>query len=704
MQLSELQRNWNVFGETDPLWSVLTDVRFKNNKWDPVAFFRTGEQEIDAVFAGLDSMGVQVPHGRALDFGCAVGRLTQALCRHFDRCDGVDIAPSMIELARKYDQFPGRCQYHVNDRDDLALFPDNTFDFVYSRLVLQHMQPVFSKKYIREFIRVLAPGGIALFQIPAGSPDPAVRPPNSFDLPAAGFKASLAVEASLPQLQAGAPFCIDVKVTNLSPIAWPESRDGNGRDLVVLGNHWLTGEGRMIIQDDGRTPVMQGLKPGESATIPLWVTAPTAAGIYTLELDMVKEGVAWFKQRGSNTFRVRVEVRGSVSQEPSGKKPVMEMHCVPKQDVLALIESAGGKTLLVMDDHSADPLLSYQYVVTKTNDQRRASLPMDAASGISIESGRSSLAGGATPAADEATALLNGLAQHAALQARVNEGLVKRLLNMEAMVRETRTLMHRLGAEAPAGGRFAVYQGNNIALTRILNRYAMYVDTTDLSMTPQLMMQGQWEPAVTNFLLGVVRPGMTVVDIGAGFGYFSVLAGAHVGPDGTVEAIEADPRNHEILRLNVEANGLSGVVHTHQRAVLNVKRQMELRRNPSLVAQHSLFAGEKSHPENTWVQAGPLDEIVKGNVDLMKIDAPGSEPYIFEGMPGVLQRNPHLQIVLEFSAPILKQAGADAQGFLRKLKELGFKISVINSLGNVEPANEKQLLTGRSTALLLTRL
>jgi len=557
MQLSELQRNWNVFGETDPLWSVLTDVRFKNNKWDPVAFFRTGEQEIDAVFAGLDSMGVEVPHGRALDFGCAVGRLTQALCRHFDRCDGVDIAPSMIELARKYDKFPGRCHYHVNDRDDLTLFADNTFDFVYSRLVLQHMQPVYSKKYIREFIRVLSPGGIALFQIPAGAPDAAVRPPNSFDLPAAGFKASLAVEVPLPQLQAGAPFCIDVKVTNASPIAWPESRDGNGRDLVVLGNHWLTTEGRMIIQDDGRTPVMQGLNPGESATIPLWITAPTAAGTYTLELDMVKEGVAWFKQRGSKTCRVTVEVRGSVSQEPSGKKPVMEMHCVPKQDVLVLVESAGGKTLLVMDDHSADPLLSYQYVVTKTNDRRPAALPMSTASGISVDADRSLPVSGTKSAADEVLGLLNGLAQHAALQARVNEGLVKRLLTVEGMVRETRTLIHRLGADAPVGGRFAVYQGNNIALTRILNRYAMYVDTTDLSMTPQLMMQGQWEPSVTSFLLRIVRPGMTVVDIGAGFGYFSVLAGAHVGPNGKVEAIEADPRNHEILRLNVEANGLS---------------------------------------------------------------------------------------------------------------------------------------------------
>jgi SAM-dependent methyltransferase len=438
MQLTELQRNWNVFGETDPLWSVLTDVRYKNNKWDPVAFFQTGEQEIDAVFAGFDSMGLSFPRRRALDFGCAVGRLTQALCRHFDRCDGVDIAPSMIELARKYDRYPGRCYYHLNGTDDLALFEDNTFDFVYSRLVLQHMQPRYSKKYIAEFLRVLAPGGVALFQIPGGPPKAGGRQSNPFDLPDAGFRVSLALETAPPALEAGSPFGLNVQVTNASPIAWPESADGNGRDLVVLGNHWLADDGRMLIMDDGRTPLMQGLKPSESATVQLWITAPTAPGTYILELDMVKEGVAWFRQKGSKTCRAKVQVRGGVTQQLAGKRPVMEMHCVPKLDVLGVVQAAGGTPVLVTEDHSADPLLSYQYVVTKTNERRKTARtePIRVAA---------STAPAAIPSQnDEILALLAGLAQHATLHARVNEGLVKRILEIERIVRETQKMVSDL--------------------------------------------------------------------------------------------------------------------------------------------------------------------------------------------------------------------------------------------------------------------
>jgi 2-polyprenyl-3-methyl-5-hydroxy-6-metoxy-1,4-benzoquinol methylase len=149
MDLQKLQSNWHELGSTDPLWAVLTDNRFKGNRWDPEEFFGVGQREIDQALSQLDAMHIPLQRRRALDFGCAVGRLTQALCRHFELVDGVDIAPSMIDLARRYNQYGDRCHYHVNGVDNLSLFPDNCFDFIYSRLVLQHMEPQYSEKYIR---------------------------------------------------------------------------------------------------------------------------------------------------------------------------------------------------------------------------------------------------------------------------------------------------------------------------------------------------------------------------------------------------------------------------------------------------------------------------------------------------------------------------------------------------------------------------
>jgi ubiquinone/menaquinone biosynthesis C-methylase UbiE len=98
--------------------------------------------------------------------------LTQALARHFDEVCGVDISPSMIEAAQRYNRYGARCRYYLNAADHLGLFPDGEFDFIYTNIVLQHMAPRYAKNYIAEFIRVLRPGGLLIFQLPSAMVEP----------------------------------------------------------------------------------------------------------------------------------------------------------------------------------------------------------------------------------------------------------------------------------------------------------------------------------------------------------------------------------------------------------------------------------------------------------------------------------------------------------------------------------------------------
>ena len=167
MDLEKLKENWNEWGKRDPLWGVLTWSDKKNNKWEPVEFFKTGKKEIADLFKYLRSKNIQVLKGHALDFGCGVGRLTQSLASEFTQVAGVDIAASMIAAANEYNTNGDSCKYYLNDKDNLELFEDNSFDFIYSNIVLQHMEPRYSKKYLSEFIRVLKVGGVAVFQIPS---------------------------------------------------------------------------------------------------------------------------------------------------------------------------------------------------------------------------------------------------------------------------------------------------------------------------------------------------------------------------------------------------------------------------------------------------------------------------------------------------------------------------------------------------------
>ena len=174
MELKELQRNWDILGKEDPLWAIITWQDKKGNKWDPTEFFASGRQEIADVMQYLAGLHLDGPRQRALDFGCGVGRLTRALAARFAKATGVDIAPSMNAQAQALD-LEHRCDFVLNARADLSMFPDNTFDFIYSNIVLQHMRPEYSTAYIREFCRVLAPDGVAVFQLPSKHKPPAKR-------------------------------------------------------------------------------------------------------------------------------------------------------------------------------------------------------------------------------------------------------------------------------------------------------------------------------------------------------------------------------------------------------------------------------------------------------------------------------------------------------------------------------------------------
>jgi SAM-dependent methyltransferase len=375
MELDDLQRNWEAFGEIDPLWAILTDPSKKNNRWNPEEFFASGEVEIDCLMDSVAALPLSLTRETALDFGCGVGRLTQALCRQFQRCDGVDIAGSMIRLARTYNRFGDRCQYHVNDAGDLRMFEDGRFDLIYSNLVLQHIPPKYSARYIRDFVRVLKRNGVAVFQVPSETAGvPAAPTPDAL------FNAKIAVSPSALTTVSGAPIRLVASVRNTSTHVWPARSVAPTRYKFRLGNHWLTALGNMKQRDDGRTDLTEDLEPKEEVALPLTVTAPTEPGEYILELDMVQEHVAWFKDKGSPTCRVPVRVTAAQdstapaapAQPPLSPAPVaprqpeMGMYCLPRSTVSDLVAGQGARLLHVEEYASAGPeFVSYRYYVSK---------------------------------------------------------------------------------------------------------------------------------------------------------------------------------------------------------------------------------------------------------------------------------------------------------------------------------------------------
>jgi SAM-dependent methyltransferase len=160
--------NWEDLGALDPLWAILSDDAHRFGKWNVEEFFATGEEEVRGVLDAAGRHSLPRATRQALDFGCGVGRLTRALGARFDRAVGVDISQQMIDRAREYNRALGNLTFVHNDRADLQAFAPETFDFVYSNIALQHVSGRAAiAAYIREFVRLLAPGGIAVFQLPS---------------------------------------------------------------------------------------------------------------------------------------------------------------------------------------------------------------------------------------------------------------------------------------------------------------------------------------------------------------------------------------------------------------------------------------------------------------------------------------------------------------------------------------------------------
>jgi SAM-dependent methyltransferase len=307
--LDESRRFWDAHAERDPLWAVLSDAGKEDRKWDVRRFFQTGVNEIALIFYQLESQGVDVKNGCALDFGCGVGRLTQALAPRFHRVVGVDVSPRMIETATALNRFQDRASYTWNDAPHLRRFSDNTFDFIYTNLALQHIVPEVTLEYLREFLRILTPAGVLVFQLPSHErrqedpwPESTATP-----MPDDAYQAALSL-AGLPRgsIRPSAEVTFDVDVTNVSQVAWSQHEFG----AIKVGNHWLdqTGE-RTLQRDDGRTVLPDTLPPGCTCRVPLTIKTPGAEGDYQCEVDLAHEGVRWFYDRNSTVVRFPVRVR-----------------------------------------------------------------------------------------------------------------------------------------------------------------------------------------------------------------------------------------------------------------------------------------------------------------------------------------------------------------------------------------------------------
>ena len=99
------------------------------------------------------------------------------------------------------------------------------------------------------------------------------------------------------------------------------------------------------------------------------------------------------------------------------------------------------------------------------------------------------------------------------------------------------------------------YLGNGLVLARVLGRHKIFLRSSDRGFACHLMLDGYWEIWLTQFFARHLKPGMTAIDVGANFGYYTLLFGDAVGDTGHVIAVEPNPEAAILLRETVLLNG-----------------------------------------------------------------------------------------------------------------------------------------------------
>lgn len=227
------------------------------------------------------------------------------------------------------------------------------------------------------------------------------------------------------------------------------------------------------------------------------------------------------------------------------------------------------------------------------------------------------------------------------------------------------------------------YVGDGMMLVRGPMGLRLLCPADDLSLTPELVLHGTYGPDLVRYLRRSLRPGGTVVDVGANLGLYTLIAAACVGPSGRVLAYECNPEMLAVLQRNVAMNWLDDRVEVIPKAASAVagtatfSKPAEMKGLGSLVAP---LAGRTTlaDGEEIQVECERLDSHNEwGFVDLVKIDVEGGEAEVLVGLEGWVSARSVGTMAIEYRSDSLDDRHGEAmRALLERYESVGATFSV----------------------------
>ena len=168
--LAHIKSEWTDMGANEPHWSVVSTSDFKADRISDTIkqFNESGRFEVENLKRLLSRNGLDISSlHTGLEYGCGVGRVTRWLATIFGRVIGVDVSSNHIQLATKYfseENIGNINTIKVDQFSDVERLP--FYDFLYSKIVLQHNPPPIIARTFDVLCEKLYPGGVGVVQIP----------------------------------------------------------------------------------------------------------------------------------------------------------------------------------------------------------------------------------------------------------------------------------------------------------------------------------------------------------------------------------------------------------------------------------------------------------------------------------------------------------------------------------------------------------
>lgn len=247
-------------------------------------------------------------------------------------------------------------------------------------------------------------------------------------------------------------------------------------------------------------------------------------------------------------------------------------------------------------------------------------------------------------------------------------------------------------------------------LTRLRTGQIMLIDGRDTSSGLNIITTGYIEPNIMKLLQKTFLSGAIFLDVGANFGFYTVMAGTQVGASGQVYAFEANPFLLNFIDDNARINGIRDRVTIINKAVSDQSGIAQFGFSYAGTGGGSLWKGENKTAADTTdqrieVQLVRIDDVLPLDlsVDCVKIDIEGGELAALRGMSNVVARSPSIKIVLEFFPSLLAAGSGGAEKVLDELTRMGLQYWRIDDRGHLEEVSRDLLIKGGECYVLAAR-